>query len=123
MIFTPPSRGAVVSQFKLVRSRACRTIGLQVQKRTQFDVFQLSNLLSIVIMLGALASIRKPRSPIIFFASSILMALAYAIAEYILDGDINSLIYLGMLVVGSIGVITILQMTHEGVYLFLAWMS
>ena len=68
---------------------------------------------------GALASIRSPGVAIV---SYILVALAaYQLAEFILSGDINSLLYLGMFIGGAIGVITVLNDWRKGVYLFLAW--
>jgi len=54
--------------------------------------------------------------------SLVLVALAaYELAELILGGDINSLIYLGLLIAGAIGVVTVLNDWRKGVYLFLAW--
>jgi hypothetical protein len=73
-------------------------------------------------MLGALASIRSPRSPLIVLVSFVLAALlAYEVAELILGGDINSLLYLGVLAAGAVGVVTVLNDWRKGVYLFLAW--
>ncbi|MGA3200273.1 MAG: hypothetical protein ABSD89_12860 [Halobacteriota archaeon] len=73
-------------------------------------------------MPGALASIRNPRSPVGAIVSLVLVALAaYELAELILGGDINSLIYLGLLIAGAIGVVTVLNDWRKGVYLFLAW--
>jgi len=73
-------------------------------------------------MPGALASIRSPRSPVNAFVSLVLVALAaYEVAELILGGDINSLIYLGVFIAGAIGLVTVLNDWRKGVYLFLAW--
>jgi hypothetical protein len=70
----------------------------------------------------ALASIRRPRSPLLAFACLVLAALAaYQVAEFILDEDLNSLIYLGMFIAGAIGIVTVLNDWRKGVYLFLAW--
>jgi hypothetical protein len=73
-------------------------------------------------MPGAIASIRNPRSPVfatVFYA--VVALAAYEVAQFILGGDTNSIIYLGMFIAGAIGVVTVLNDWRKGVYLFLAW--
>jgi hypothetical protein len=54
--------------------------------------------------------------------SLILVAMvAYEVAELILGGDTNSLLYLGVFIVGAIGVVTVLNDWRKGVYLFVGW--
>jgi hypothetical protein len=73
-------------------------------------------------MPGALASFRGPRSTSFVIVSFVLVALTvYEVSQFILGGDVNSLIYLGLLVAVGIGVVTILNDWRKGVYLFLAW--
>jgi hypothetical protein len=52
---------------------------------------------------------------------ALVMLAAYEVAEFILGGDIDSLLYIGMLIAGAIGVVTVLNDWRKGVYLFLAW--
>ena len=73
-------------------------------------------------MSGALASIRNPRSPVFAVAFYALAALAaYEVAQLILGGDINSLIYLAVLFAGAIGAVNVLNDWRKGVYLFIGW--
>ena len=73
-------------------------------------------------MLGVLASIRSPRSPLIAFAFLVVIVVAaYEVAGFILDDNMSSFIYLSMSIVGSVGVVTILNDWRKGVYLFIAW--
>jgi hypothetical protein len=73
-------------------------------------------------MPGTLASLRSPRSPlfaIVFYAVAALVA--YEVAQFILRGDMNSLIYLAVFIAGAIGAVNVLNDWRKGVYLFLAW--
>jgi O-antigen ligase len=73
-------------------------------------------------MPGALASLRSNRSPLSAFVSFALVAMAaYEVSEFILRGDVNSLIYLGMSIGVGIAVVTVLNDWRKGVYLFLTW--
>ena len=73
-------------------------------------------------MPGALASLRSSRSPLRVFASLVLVTLAaYEVAQLILGGDINSLLYVGLFIAGAIGAVTVLNDWRKGVYLFLTW--
>jgi hypothetical protein len=73
-------------------------------------------------MPAALASIRNPRSPLFGVVYLILVGLAaYEVAEFILSGDTTSLIYLGMIIAGAVGAVTVLNDWRKGVYLFFAW--
>ena len=73
-------------------------------------------------MLGSLGSIRSPRSPVFTLVFFGVMALvAYEVAQFILAGDVGSLIYLVMFIAGAVVIVTVLNDWRKGVYFFLAW--
>ena len=47
--------------------------------------------------------------------------VAYEFAGFVLDGDMGSFLYFGMLVASAIGLVTVLNDWRKGVYLFIAW--
>jgi hypothetical protein len=77
---------------------------------------------SVVHMHRALASIRSPRSPVFAIVFYALVALAaYEVAQFILGGEMDFLIYLGLFIAGAIGTVNVLNNWRRGVYLFLVW--
>ena len=64
-------------------------------------------------------SSRRSLFTILYWVAAVVAA--YEIAEFILGGDLNSIIYIGMMVGGVLGVVTILNDWRKGFYLFLAW--
>src|SRR6516164_8250390 len=73
-------------------------------------------------MLESLGSIRSPRRAVLMIVYLIVTAIAaYEVSEFVLAGDMNSIIYLGMFIAGAVAVDTVLKDWRKGVYLFLAW--
>ena len=73
-------------------------------------------------MLESLGSIRSPRRAALTIVYLIVTAIAaYEVSEFVLAGDMNSIIYLGMFIAGAVAVDTVLKDWRKGVYLFLAW--
>jgi hypothetical protein len=73
-------------------------------------------------MAGALASIRISRNSTFAVAFLVLGAIAaYEVAQLILGEDVNSIIFIGMIIVATVAVVTILKDWRKGVYFFLAW--
>jgi hypothetical protein len=73
-------------------------------------------------MLGSLASRRNSRNTLfVIFSFGLIAFVAYQVSELILAEDINSLIYIGVLVAAAVGIVTILKDWRKGVYLFIAW--
>lgn len=71
---------------------------------------------------NSLASVGVPRRAIIGFISVLFVGLmAYEVANLILGGDTSSLFFLMMVVLGAIGIVTILNDWRKGTYLFFAW--
>jgi hypothetical protein len=67
-------------------------------------------------------SIRNSRKDLFVILSWALVALAaYAVAGLILDEDIYSVIYIGLIILSSVAIVTVLNDWRKGVYLFLAW--
>lgn len=73
-------------------------------------------------MSGATLSIRNSRRLTFAIVSWSLVAFAaYELSEFILSGEINSLIYLGMMIGAVIGLVIVLNDWRKGIYLFLSW--
>jgi hypothetical protein len=72
---------------------------------------------------SALSSGQFRRGPLLTFGTLVVGAFAaYQSAEYVISGDITSLVYVGMVVVGGTIVIGILNNWRNGVYFFLSWL-
>lgn len=72
--------------------------------------------------LGTIPSLRAPRNPLVAFGLFVLVIVAaYKAAGAILAGDINSLIYAGLLFVGGAVVVAILNDWRRGLYALVAW--
>ena len=71
-------------------------------------------------MIEASTFTRNPRSPGLVIVCLFLLGLtAYELAQFILDDDLNSVIYLGMFIAAAIGIVAVLNDWRKGVYLFL----
>ncbi|HXN52960.1 MAG TPA: hypothetical protein VN943_13600 [Candidatus Acidoferrum sp.] len=55
-----------------------------------------------------------------FFAFA--LAAAYVIADYIVSGDLTTLVFMGMICAGVVAAIAILRSWRDGVYLLCAWL-
>jgi hypothetical protein len=54
--------------------------------------------------------------------SFVFVALAaYEVAQFVLEGDINYLLYLALFIAGAVGTVSVLNNWRKGVYLFISW--
>jgi hypothetical protein len=73
-------------------------------------------------MSNVLTPIRHFRGVVFTISSLVLIVLvAYEVSDFILAGDLNSLIYLGLFVLGTIAIVAILNDWRKGLYLFITW--
>ncbi len=63
---------------------------------------------------------RGPLSGVAFFVFALLVA--YKVAQYIVNGDVTSLAFVGMACVGGAFVVAMLNNWRNGLYFFLAWL-
>lgn len=73
-------------------------------------------------MIGSLPSFRFSRSPGLTLVAFLgVLCLAYEVAQLILEGDTSTLVMSGLVFVGLVIVVTILNDWRRGVYLLLGW--
>jgi hypothetical protein len=73
-------------------------------------------------MSSVLTPIRNVRGLGFTISSLVLIVLvAYEVSEFILGGDVNSLIYMGLFALGAIGIVAILNDWRKGLYVFITW--
>jgi hypothetical protein len=73
-------------------------------------------------MIGSLPSLRSSRNPLVAFGVFVVVIFsAYQAAQLVIAGDVNGLVFAGMLFVGGAVVVAILNDWHRGLYILLGW--